>query len=57
MDEVIVKVVKGDVKIKEEVFDDVIKYMCDNGIFIDGMIIDEYMVKYGDYGKLDKGGL
>lgn len=57
MDEVIAKAAKGDAKTKEEVPDDVIKYMRDNGILIDGMTIDEYMAKYGDHGKLDKGGL
>lgn len=57
MDEVIAKAAKGDAKTKEEVPEDVIKYMRDNGILIDGMTIDEYMAKYGDHGKLDKGGL
>ncbi|MDI4740364.1 universal stress protein, partial [Salmonella enterica subsp. enterica serovar Kentucky] len=42
-------------KTKEEVPEDVIKYMRDNGILIDGLTIDEYMAKYGDHGKLDKG--
>lgn len=57
MDEVIAKAAKGDAKTKEEVPDDVIKYMRDHGILIDGMTIDDYMAKYGDHGKLDKGGL
>ncbi|EAS7753911.1 pathogenicity island 2 effector protein SseB [Salmonella enterica subsp. enterica serovar Newport] len=57
MDEVIAKAAKGDAKTKEEVPEDVIKYMRDNGILIDGMTIDDYMAKYGDHGKLDKGGL
>ncbi len=57
MDEVIAKAAKGDAKTKEEVPEDVIKYMRDNGILIDGLTIDEYMAKYGDHGKLDKGGL
>ncbi len=57
MDEVIAEAAKGDAKTKEEVPDDVIKYMRDNGILIDGMTIDQYMNKYGDHGKLDKGGL
>ncbi|EIT9294368.1 SPI-2 type III secretion system translocon protein SseB, partial [Salmonella enterica subsp. enterica serovar Enteritidis] len=56
MDEVIAKA-KGDAKTKEEVPEDVIKYMRDNGILLDGMTIDDYMAKYGDHGKLDKGGL
>ncbi|MDL2638197.1 hypothetical protein QR004_23170, partial [Salmonella enterica] len=51
------KAAKGDAKTKEEVPEDVIKYMRDNGILIDGMTIDDYMAKYGDHGKLDKGGL
>ncbi|HCL5250049.1 TPA: SPI-2 type III secretion system translocon protein SseB [Salmonella enterica] len=57
MDEVIAEAAKGDAKTKEEVPDDVIQYMRDNGILIDGMTIDQYMNKYGDHGKLDKGGL
>ncbi|APY54645.1 SPI-2 type III secretion system translocon protein SseB [Salmonella enterica] len=57
MDEVIAKAAKGDAKTKEEVPDDVIKYMREHGILIDGLTIDEYMAKYGDHGKLDKGGL
>lgn len=57
MDEVIAKAAKGDAKTKEEVPDDVIQYMRENGILIDGMTIEQYMDKYGDHGKLDKGGL
>lgn len=57
MDEVIAKAAKGDAKTKEEVPEDVIIYMREHGILIDGMTIDDYMAKYGDHGKLDKGGL
>lgn len=57
MDEVIAKAAKGDAKTKEEVPEDVIEYMHEHGILINGMTIDEYMVKYSDHGKLDKGGL
>ncbi|EDJ9062210.1 pathogenicity island 2 effector protein SseB [Salmonella enterica subsp. arizonae] len=57
MDEVIAEAAKGDPKTKETVPQDVIDYMRKNGITIDGMTIDQYMAKYGDHGKLDKGGL
>nr|VUD22559.1 pathogenicity island 2 effector protein SseB [Salmonella sp. NCTC 7297] len=58
MDEVIAKAAEEkDPKTKEEVPADVIEYMRKNGILIDGMTIDQYMVKFGDRGKLDKGGL
>lgn len=57
MDEVIAEAAKGDAKTKEKVPDDVIQYMRENGILIDGMTIEQYMAKYGDHGKLDKGGL
>ncbi|EDJ0432565.1 pathogenicity island 2 effector protein SseB [Salmonella enterica] len=57
MDEVIAEAAKGDPKTKEAVPEDVIDYMRKNGITIDGMTIDQYMTKYGDHGKLDKGGL
>ncbi|EEF3101518.1 SPI-2 type III secretion system translocon protein SseB [Salmonella enterica] len=57
MDEVIAEAAKGDPKTKETVPQDVIDYMRQNGITIDGMTIDQYMAKYGDHGKLDKGGL
>ncbi|MBA3111583.1 SPI-2 type III secretion system translocon protein SseB [Salmonella enterica] len=57
MDEIIAEAAKGDAKTKEKVPDDVIQYMRENGILIDGMTIDQYMDKYGDHGKLDKGGL
>ncbi|EAS8984456.1 SPI-2 type III secretion system translocon protein SseB [Salmonella enterica] len=57
MDEVIAEAAKGDPKTKETVPQDVIDYMSKNGITVDGMTIEQYMVKYGDHGKLDKGGL
>ncbi len=58
MDEVIAKAAEEkDPKTKEEVPADVIEYMRKNGILIDGMTIDQYMDKFGDHGKLDKGGL
>ncbi|ELC1729161.1 pathogenicity island 2 effector protein SseB [Salmonella enterica] len=58
MDEVIAKAAEEkDPKTKEEVPADVIEYMRKNGILIDGMTIDQYMGKFGESGKLDKGGL
>ncbi|EDY5572930.1 pathogenicity island 2 effector protein SseB [Salmonella enterica] len=58
MDELIAKAAQEkDPKTKEEVPEDVIDYMRKNGILIDGMTIDQYMDKFGDHGKLDKGGL
>lgn len=58
MDEVIAEAAKGDDKTREKVPDDVIQYMRDNGITIDGMTIDEYIKQHGDgSGALDKGGL
>ncbi|EGP9424323.1 SPI-2 type III secretion system translocon protein SseB [Salmonella enterica] len=57
MDEVIAEVSKGDPKTKAAVPDDVSNYMRINGITIDGLTFDQYMAKYGDHGKLDKGGL
>ncbi|EKC3231902.1 pathogenicity island 2 effector protein SseB [Salmonella enterica] len=58
MDELIAKAAQEkDPKTKEEVPEDVIDYMRRNGILIDGMTIDQYMDKFGDHGKLDKGGL
>ncbi len=41
---VIAKAAKG--ILSQEVPEDVIKYMRDNGILIDGLTIDEYMAKY-----------
>ncbi|ECC9576772.1 pathogenicity island 2 effector protein SseB [Salmonella enterica subsp. houtenae] len=58
MDELIAKAAQEkDPKTKEEVPAEVIDYMRRNGILIDGMTIDQYMDKFGDHGKLDKGGL
>ncbi|ECO5907602.1 SPI-2 type III secretion system translocon protein SseB [Salmonella enterica subsp. enterica serovar Oranienburg] len=57
MDEVIAEAAKGDPKTKETVPEDVADYMRKNGITIDGLTFDQYMAKYGDHGKLDKGGL
>ncbi|HDI4957151.1 TPA: pathogenicity island 2 effector protein SseB [Salmonella enterica] len=58
MDEVIARAAQEkDPKTKEEVPEDVIAYMSSNGILIDGMTINQYMDKFGDHGKLDKGGL
>ncbi|EEC7123556.1 SPI-2 type III secretion system translocon protein SseB [Salmonella enterica] len=57
MDAVIADAAKGDAKTTEEVPEDVIKYMRDNGILVNGMTIDQYIDKYGVKGKLDKGGL
>ncbi|ECG8588933.1 SPI-2 type III secretion system translocon protein SseB [Salmonella enterica subsp. salamae] len=58
MDEVIAEAAKGDAKTREKVPDDVIKYMREHGILVDGMTIDQYIAKYGDEtGKLDKGSL
>lgn len=58
MDEVIAEVAKGDDKKKEKIPDDVLQYMRDNGISINGMTIDEYVKDKGDsHGALDKGDL
>ncbi|EMG6374752.1 SPI-2 type III secretion system translocon protein SseB [Salmonella enterica subsp. diarizonae serovar 11:k:z53] len=57
MDAIIADAAKGDAKTTEEVPEDVIKYMRDNGILVNGMTIDQYIDKYGVKGKLDKGGL
>jgi len=58
MDEVIAEVAKGDDKTRKKIPDDVIKYMRDNGISINGETIDQYIKKSGDAsGTLDKGGL
>ncbi|ECC1506376.1 pathogenicity island 2 effector protein SseB [Salmonella enterica subsp. houtenae] len=58
MDELIARAAQEkDPKTKEEVPADVIDYMLKNGILIDGMTINQYMDKFGDHGKLDKGGL
>ena len=55
VDEAIAEASKGDDKTTEPLPDDVIKYMRDNGIKIDGMTIDQYLAKNGP--KLDKGKL
>lgn len=58
MDEVIAEVAKGDDKTRKKIPDDVIKYMRDNGISINGETIDQYIKKSADAsGTLDKGGL
>lgn len=57
MDEVIAEAAKGDDKTRKPVPDDVIKYMRDNGILVDGMTIDDYIKKHGDSSGLDKGSL
>ncbi|AJJ64719.1 type III secretion system translocon protein SseB [Yersinia aldovae] len=57
MDEVIAEAAKGDDKTKEKVPDDVVKYMRDNGILVDGMTIDDYISKHGGSEGLDKGSL
>lgn len=58
MDEVIAEVAKGDDKTRKKIPDDVIQYMRDNGISINGETIDQYIKKSGDAsGTLDKGGL
>lgn len=62
VDELIAEAAKGDDKTREKLPDDVIKYMRDNGIKIDGMSIDDYIKKNGarsgsDDGTLDKGQL
>jgi len=55
MDEVIAKAAKGDDKTTEKVPEDVIKYMRDNGILVDGMTIDQYITENGE--SLGKGSL
>lgn len=58
MDEVIAEVAKGDDKTRKKIPDDVIQYMRDNGISINGETIDQYIKKSADAsGTLDKGGL
>lgn len=58
MDEVIAEVAKGDDKTRKKIPDDVIQYMRDNGISINGETIDQYIKKSTDAsGTLDKGGL
>ncbi|ENP5941704.1 secretion protein [Salmonella enterica] len=57
MDEVIADAAKGDDKTRKPVPDEVVKYMRDNGILVDGMTIDDYISKHGGTGGLDKGSL
>ncbi len=57
MDEVIADAAKGDDKTRKPVPDDVVKYMRDNGILVDGMTIDDYISKHGGTDGLDKGSL
>lgn len=58
MDEVIAKASKGDGNTKEAVPEDVIKYMKEHGILVDGKSIEEYIKQHkGADGKLDKGSL
>ncbi|MEM7873636.1 secretion protein [Morganella morganii] len=57
MDEVIADAAKGDDKTRKPVPDEVIKYMHDNGILVDGMTIDDYISKHKDTDGLDKGAL
>lgn len=62
VDEVIAKAAKGDNKTREQIPDDVIKYMTDNGILVNGMTIKDYIKtqseKRGEKpGLLDKGSL
>lgn len=57
MDEVIADAAKGDDKTRKPVPDEVIKYMQDNGILVDGMTINDYMAQHQDADGLDKGGL
>jgi secreted effector protein SseB len=57
MDEVIADAAKGDDKTRKPVPEEVVKYMRDNGILVDGMSIDEYISKHGGTDGLDKGSL
>ncbi|MFP2694218.1 secretion protein [Enterobacter ludwigii] len=57
MDEVIADAAKGDDKTRKPVPDEVVKYMRDNGILVDGMSIDDYISKNGGTDGLDKGSL
>jgi secreted effector protein SseB len=62
VDEVIAKEAKGDDKTREEIPDDVINYMTENGILINGMTIKDYIKTQGEKpgeqpGLLDKGSL
>lgn len=58
MDEVIAEAAKGDNTTRENVPEDVINYMRDNHITVDGLSITDYLKKNGNAdGALDKGGL
>ncbi|WP_145558795.1 type III secretion system translocon protein SseB [Yersinia mollaretii] len=57
MDEVIAEAAKGDDKTRESVPGEVVKYMRDNGILVDGMTIDDYIKTHSDAEGLDKGSL
>ena len=57
MYEVIAAAAKGDDKTRKPVPDEVIKYMQDNGILVDGMTINDYIREHQDTNGLDKGGL
>lgn len=57
MDEVIADATKGDDKTRKPVPDEVVNYMRDNGITVDGMTIDDYISKHGGTDGLDKGSL
>lgn len=57
MDEVIAEAAKGDDKTRKPVPNEVISYMKENGILVDGVSIDSYISSHGDSGELDKGSL
>lgn len=57
IDEVIAEAAKGDDKTRKPVPDEVVNYMRDNGITVDGMTIDDYISKHGGTDGLDKGSL
>lgn len=57
MDEVIAEVAKGDDKTRGQVPDDVVKYMLNNGISVDGVNIRDYIAQHGGAEGLDKGSL
>jgi len=57
MDEVIADAAKGDDKTRKPVPDDVVNYMRENGIHVDGMSIDDYISQNGGADGLDKGSL
>ncbi|HDF2343650.1 TPA: secretion protein [Morganella morganii] len=57
MDEIIADAAKGDDKTRKPVPDDVISYMRDNGILVDGMTINDYIAEHQDTNGLDKGAL